>query len=60
MFETTNGQAIVMILQLYVRYFLLDVFLDSGGWFFYLLTFSEFSGRGFTGRCAAGFFVSFS
>ena len=41
------------------RYFLLDVFLDSGGWFCSLLTFSEFSGRRFSGRCVTWLLVYF-
>ena len=37
--------------------FFLDVFLDFARWFFYLLMFIEFSGRGVSGRCVPGLFV---
>ena len=37
--------------------YLLDILLDSGAWVFNILTFSEFSGRGFSCRYVPGLFV---
>ena len=37
-----------------IRYFLLDVFLDSGGWFFQRIDVFRVVGSGFSGRCVPG------